>query len=171
MASQPYGMIQAGLNNPRIQAAAQQPFTDAEAYRQALSKAAYGDIAPAFNQGVEGINAQLAGAGPLADSSARAALTSRLASGLYRNAANRVGQGYASYLGNALSARRNYNYQLALMKAQQPSFLQSVTGAVGGALGGIFGRGGGGGGGAYDYTSAAGGYGNTAGDSFYGGLG
>jgi len=133
--------------NP-LRTARDAPFADADAYRTALSKAAYGDIAPAFTEGVQGINSQLAGMGPLADSSARAALTSRLASGLYRNASNRVGQGYASYLGNALSARRNYNYQLAIQKASQPNFGQSLLGAVGGIgrglLGASFGGGNGG---------------------------
>ena len=116
---------------------------DADLYRQALEKSAYGALVPAFSRGIQGIQGQLSRMGPLADSGANAALTARLASNLYGGAASQVGQGYSAYLANLLQQRRQYNYQLALMKKQaklgKKKPLDYLAGAAGGAGGFLLG--------------------------------
>jgi hypothetical protein len=148
-----------GLNTKKFMDA-NSPVNDAELYRKALEKAVYGGVGQAYGQGLQGLQGYLSTAGPLADSGTRAALGARLASNLYGQAAGQVGQGYASYLGESLRARREQQYRLALMKAQakanKKNFLASAAGGVagflsGGPLGAAVGYkfGGGGGGGGY----------------------
>jgi len=111
---------------------ANSPLNDAELYRKALEKAAYGAVGPAFSQGLQGLEGYLSRAGPLADSGARAALSARLASNLYGGAARQVAGGYADYLGQSLRARKEQQYRLALMKAQKKmqgsNFLGGIVG-------------------------------------------
>lgn len=120
----------------------QQPFTDADAYRKALERAAYSDAGSQYGAGLNQITSYLAGAGPLADSGAGNALRAKLASSIYGGANSRIGQDYASYLGNALQSRRAFLYQLALMKQQKKlqggggNPLARIAGAVGGFFAG-----------------------------------
>jgi hypothetical protein len=133
-----YAGLQTGIKRQQ-QVEQDQLLGDAELYRKALEKAAYGAVGPAFSQGLQGISGYLSHAGPLADSGARAALSARLASGLYGRAASQVGQGYASYLGNLMQQQRNYKYQLALLKAQQKAQKTGIGGILGGVGGTILG--------------------------------
>jgi len=118
-----------------------QPFTDADSYRKALERASYEQAGRGLSTGLQGISGFLSTRGPLSDSGAAPALAARLAQGLYGGAANRVAGGYAQYLAQALSARRQYQYQLALLKAQkkmQQTGIGGVLGGVAGAIGGPF---------------------------------
>jgi hypothetical protein len=146
----------------------QKILTEADLYRQALAKGAYGEAGRGLSSGLQGISGYLSSRGPLADSGAGAALSSRLAGGLYGQASNQVAGGYAQYLAKAMNARRQYQYQLALLKAQQKAQQTGFGGVVGGiagaALGGPLGGylgsklwggiGGGGGGGRYQASDA-----------------
>lgn len=106
---------------------------EADLYRKALEKAAYGQAGNEYSGGLNDITNFLARSGPLADSGAKLALQKRLYSQIYGQARNQIGMGYAQYLAQALAAQRNYKYQKAFAKLQQ-------TG-VGGFLGGIAGIG------------------------------
>ena len=112
---------------------------EADLYRKALEKAAYGAVGPAFSQGLQGISGYLSHAGPLADSGARAALSARLASGLYGGAARQVAGGYSDYLSQALRDRRQFQYQLALQKAQKKAQQTGLGGVLGGIAGTVLG--------------------------------
>lgn len=129
---------------------------EADLYRQALQKAAYGEAGRSLSSGLQGISGFLSTRGPLADSGAGAALSSRLAGNLYGGAANRVAGGYADYLRQSLTARRQYQYQLALLKAQQKAQQTGLGGIAGGIAGGFLG----GPGGAYLGSKLFGGGGN-----------
>lgn len=109
---------------------------DANSYRAALERAAYQDAGSQYGAGLGQISGYLARSGPLADSGASTALRARLASQVYGAASNRIGGGYADYLGQAMNARRAFNYQRQLMAYQKK--LQPRTG-IGGVLGGIAG--------------------------------
>lgn len=107
----------------------QQPFNDANAYKQALMAAAGEQV----SAGLPGINSFLAGQGPLADSGARASLAARLAGQAYGG----VQSGYARYLADALARRRAYQYQTALLKYQkslQQTGLGGILGGIGGSI-------------------------------------
>ena len=117
--------------------AAQEPYTDASAYRKALEQAAYGDAGAEYGAGLKQVTNYLAGAGPMADSGGATALRRNLYSDIYGKARSRIGGGYAEYLASVLSARRNYLYQRELMKLANK---QKKTG-VGGVLGGLAGAG------------------------------
>lgn len=140
-------------------ASRQGALNEADMYRSALERAAYGDAGRQYGQGLGQISSYLAGAGPLADSGAATALRARLASGIYGQAAGRIGQGYASYLGNLMNQRRNFRYQQALLRLQQK--LQPHTG-IGGVLGGLAGT---------ALGSLAGGYGAALGGRLGAGIG
>lgn len=148
----------------------------ADQYRAALQKAAYGDAGQQYGQGINQITNYLAGAGPLADSGAATALRAKLASQIYGAAQGRINQGYASYLGNALNARRQYNYQRSLMQYQRnlnkPSMWSQIAGIAGGVGGALLG---GPAGAAVGYgignnvgSGFAGGGGQQASDAYYG---
>src|SRR5205809_2129116 len=109
MAYAPYQRLVRGFT-PKYAAAEAQPFNDANAYGTALAKSEYGNAGRAYAQGLGGLQGYLSTQGPLGDSGARAALGARLASNIYGGAQSRIGQGYASYLAQALAARRAYNY-------------------------------------------------------------
>lgn len=111
----------------------QQVLNEADMYRQALAKASYGEAGRAYGQGLGGLQGWLSTQGPLGDSGARAALGSRLATNVYGGAANRVAGGYADYLGQAMNARRQFKYQMALIKAQRQQ--TGLGGFFGGAVG------------------------------------
>jgi hypothetical protein len=104
---------------------------DANSYRQALLQGAGEGV----SAGVGSINNYLAGAGPLADSGARAALSARLASGLYSG----VQTNYANYLAQAMRARQQYRYQAALQKAALKAQQTGLGGVVGGIAGSVLG--------------------------------
>lgn len=114
----------------------EQVMKEADLYRAALERAAYGDAGRQYGAGLGQITNYLAGAGPLADSGAATALRARLASQIYGAAAGRIGGGYADYLARALQAQRQYRYQRSLMKYAKD---QQGGGGVGGALGGLVG--------------------------------
>ena len=118
----------------------------AEAYRAALERAAYGDAGSQYGQGMDQITRYLAGAGPMADSGGATALKYKLASQVYGGARNRINSGYAQYLDNAMNQARQYRYNAMAQKASKPKWWQSVLGAAGGVAGAAIGRGGGGGG-------------------------
>jgi hypothetical protein len=113
----------------------------ADMYRAALERAAYGDASSQYGEGLGGITNYLARSGPLADSGARRALQARLYSQIYGQARSRIGTGYAEYLKQILAARQGYNYQSALAaqqaKAQKKGPLDYLVGAVGGVTGGL----------------------------------
>src|SRR6267142_6810830 len=113
------------------QAQDQQVLNEADMYRQALAKASYGEAGRAYGQGLGGLQGFLSTQGPLGDSGARAALGSRLAGQVYGGAASRVAGGYASYLANAMNARRQFRYQLALLKAQRDAQQTGIGGIIG----------------------------------------
>lgn len=135
----------------------------ANAYKAALMGAAGEQV----SAGVPQINSYLAGAGPLADSGARAALAARLSGKAYGG----VQTGYAQYLAALLRARQAFRYQSALLKQQrqaQQTGIGGVLGGIGGAvLGGPIGGAigskilGGGGGGGYSYGNQGYGTGYT----------
>ena len=125
-------------------------YGEADAYRAALEKAAYGDMSSQYSQGLSGITRSMAGAGPLADGGAPAALRYKLYSGLVDKTRSRVGSGYAEYLAQALAARRNFRYQQALLKLQKKQQSTGFGGVVGGLAGAAVG-------------SLAGGFGAAAG--------
>ena len=108
---------------------------EADLYRQALQKASFGEAGRGLSSGLQGISGFLSTRGPLADSGAGAALSSRLAGNLYGQASNRVAGGYADYLKQAMNARRQYQYQLALLKAQQKAQQTGIGGVIGGIAG------------------------------------
>lgn len=122
-------------------------------YRAALEKATYAQLGPQFSQGLDKITNYLAGQGPLADSGARQALSSRLASGIYNTASGQIGGKYADYLAQIANQRRQYQYQMALQKQQQKDARKfnwaSIPGAITGAAVGAYKPGGGGSGGGY----------------------
>src|SRR5690242_3607944 len=103
----------------------------ANAYRQALLGAAGENV----SQGIGSINNYLAGAGPLGDSGARAALSARLAASQYGG----VQTNYANYLAAALRARQQYRYQQALLKAQRKAQQTGLGGIAGGVAGAFLG--------------------------------
>lgn len=110
---------------------------DANSYRAALERAAYQDAGSQYGAGLGQISGYLARSGPLADSGAATALRARLASQVYGAASNRIGGGYADYLGQAMNARRAYNYQRQLMAYQKKLAKKNPWSSVLGAAGGI----------------------------------
>lgn len=133
-------------------------------YRAALEKASYRDAGLQYGAGMGQITNYLAGAGPMYDSGGATALRSKLASSIYGGAAGRIGNKYADYLAQIGHQRRQYQYQMALMKQQkkmQQTGFGGVAGAIaggalsflgGGPAGAAAGNGlGGGGGGSYTY--------------------
>lgn len=112
---------------------------DIDQYRGTVEKAAYGAINPALQGGYASINNYLAGAGPLADSGAGAALKARLASSIYGEAAGRVQSGVSDLVGNIINKRRDFQNQLALLKYQKKLQSTGPGGALGGFIGGIAG--------------------------------
>lgn len=118
---------------------------EADQYRQALQRATYQQLSPEFEQGLARITSGLAGAGPLADSGQASALRARLASGIYGQAAGRIGGSYADYLGSILKQRRGYNYQRQLMaynkKLNKKGIGSTIAGGLAGGLGGFLGGG------------------------------
>jgi hypothetical protein len=146
------------------QRASSDPFLkDADLYRSALEKAAYGSVGPQYAEQLGTLQNYLAGAGPLADSGARTVLGSKLAAQMYGAASGRIQSGYADYLARALQARQQYNYQRQLLKYQQKlqktglgGIIGGIAGtALGGPLGGAIGRRIAGGGGGSNYASDA----------------
>lgn len=117
-------------------------YSEADRYRAALEKAAYGDFGRQYGAGLGDITNYLARSGPLADSGAGTALRAKLASQLYGQAQSRIGGGYADYLARLLQQRRGYGYQAALQRQQQNQSqgggwgraLGSIAGGVGGAI-------------------------------------
>lgn len=112
---------------------------DADVYRAAIEKAAYRDAGMQYGQGLGTISNSLAAMGPLSDSGAGTALRSRLANSIYGSAASRVGNSYADFMGRMMEQRRQYAYQLALMKQQQKMQQTGFGGVAGGIAGGVFG--------------------------------
>lgn len=114
---------------------------EADQYKAALQRAAYSDAGAQYGQGLGDISNYLARSGPLADSGAGTALRMRLASQIYGGANQRIGQGYADFLGGSLRNRRNFLYQQALARMQQQqqkTGLGGILGGIGGAIGGPF---------------------------------
>lgn len=137
---------------------------DANSYLQAVQRATYQGLSPQFSQGLQQINSNIAGSGPLADSGYGNAMKARLAQQIYGAAQGQIGNQYSSYLGNLLNQRRQYGYQKSLMayqrKLNRPNAGEIISGALGGLGGEFLGgygqglgsrRGGGGGG---DWTQA-----------------
>lgn len=117
---------------------------DANSYRAALERAAYGDFGRQYGAGLNDITSYLARSGPLADSGAATALRARLASQLYGQAQSRIQGGYADYLRQIQQQRRGFNYQRALLayqKGMQPKsgFWGTVGGIAGAALPAVLG--------------------------------
>lgn len=110
--------------------------SEADTYRAALERAAYGDAGAQYGAGLRQVSSYLAGAGPMSDSGGANALRSRLYSDIYGRARSRIGSGYADYLGRALAGRRGYRYQRALAELAAKK-KKSPWGAIGGAIGGI----------------------------------
>lgn len=115
--------------------------SEANQYLTSLQKAAYSDAGAQYGQGLDSITRYLAGAGPLADGGAPAALKYRLASQVYGGANRQILGSYAEYLKQLQAQRRAYYYQQALLKLQKKQqstgiggFLGGAAGAVGGAL-------------------------------------
>lgn len=112
---------------------------DTSAYRMALERAAYGNLGPQFQQGMAGVNGFLSGQGPLSDSGARSALTTRLAGDIYGRANQQVTQGVAGLTGDLIGQRNSFKNQLALLryqkKLQGSGFGQFAGRVVGGGLG------------------------------------
>lgn len=108
----------------------------ANQYRAALEKAAYGDFGRQYGAGLGQITNYLARSGPLADSGAGTALRAKLASQLYGQAQSRIGSGYADYLGNLFQGRNAYNYQRSLLEYQKRLNKRSPLEQVGGFLAG-----------------------------------
>jgi hypothetical protein len=114
-------------------------------YRAALERSTYQGLSPQFSQGLQQINSNLAGSGPLADSGYGNAMRSRLASQIYGQAQGQIGSGYASYLGNLLNQNRSYQQQRSLMQYQAKlnkpkpwDYLGAIVGGAGGAYGGSY---------------------------------
>jgi len=118
-------------------AAQNDPYGQADQYRAALEKQAYGDSGAAYGQGLDAITRYLAGAGPLADSGAATALKYKLASSVYGKARSQVAGGYADFLRQMLAQKQQYMYQMALARQQKKDSKKgfSIPGAIGGALG------------------------------------
>jgi hypothetical protein len=119
-------------------AARQGVYSEADQYRAALERAAYGDAGQQYGAGLGQITNYLARSGPLADSGAGGALRAKLYGQIYGQARSRIGAGYADYLKQLLAKRRDYNYQYALQalqnKGQQRKPLDYITAAAGGIL-------------------------------------
>lgn len=90
-----------------------------EQYRKALEKATYAQLGPEFSSGLERIQNYLAGAGPLADSGARTALSRNLYSQILQRAQGQIGGSYADLLSSLLKQRQQYRYQSELLKQQK----------------------------------------------------
>lgn len=151
----------ASIKKAKALIAPNDPMSDADAYRRALERAAYGDAGSEYGAGLGQVTNFLAGAGPLSDSGAATALKARLYSQVYGRARGRVQQGYADYLGQSLAAQQRYKYQLALQEAakKKKRLGDYIGGAIGGVVGAISPFGGGGGGSAPSYQ---------ANDAYYG---
>jgi hypothetical protein len=123
--------LRAGIEAPYI--------AEADAYRKALEKAAYGDAGREYSQGLGQITNYLAGAGPLADSGAATALRYKLASHIYGGAKSKILGSYADFLREQMAARRAYQYQRELLAYQKKlgkkGPLDYLAGAAGGAVG------------------------------------
>lgn len=148
----------------------QRSIGEADTYRAALERAAYGDAGAQYGAGLKQVTNYLAGAGPLADSGAATALRRGLYSDIYGKARSRIGQGYADYLGQTLSDRRRFRYQKAMQELANKQKRGGVLGTVGGIVGGIGGALVGGPAGAaagYGAGSSLGG-GYQASDAYYG---
>jgi hypothetical protein len=112
---------------------------EADTYRSALEKAAYGDAGRNYGQGLGQITNYLARSGPLADSGAATALRYKLASSVYGGAQNRIQGGYAEYLRQLLQQRRQFEYQKQLMDYQKKLNKKGPLDYLAGAAGGIAG--------------------------------
>ena len=114
----------------------------ANIYRKALEKAAYGDYGRDYGAGLNDITSYLARSGPLADSGAATALRARLASQLYGQAQSRIQGGYADYLRQLQMMRLQNQYQRDLLKYQKKlqggggpwNAIASIAGAAGPAF-------------------------------------
>lgn len=128
---------QSGLASKEL-AARRGLMAQADAYRQALARAVYGDFGQQYGAGLNQITSQLARSGPLADSGAATALRARLASQLYGQAQSKVLGGYADYLRQLQQQRMGFNYQKALLKYQRQqqgsNFGQTLAAGAGAAL-------------------------------------
>ena len=118
--------------------------SQADAYRAALERAAYGDAGREYGAGLDKVSRFLAGQGPMADSGGAVALRRNLYSDIYGKARSRIGQGYASYLGETLAARRRHLYQLQLQRLAAKQNKVSGAERIAGAFGGVSGAYGGG---------------------------
>jgi hypothetical protein len=107
---------------------------DADIYRKALEKAAYGDAGQEYGAGLKGVTDYLAGSGPMADGGAGTALRTKLYSDIYGKARSKVQGGYSEYLAQLLQQRRNFIYQQRLAELMK----KGGTG-VGGVVGGLAG--------------------------------
>ena len=129
----------------------------ANVYRAALEKSAYGDFANQYGAGLNDITNYLARSGPLADSGAATNLRTKLAGQLYGQAQGRIQGGYADYLRQLQTMRLQNQYQRELLKYQKK--LQGGGNPLGSIVGGALGAVTGGPVGAV--TGAASGWGNT----------
>ena len=116
--------------------------TNANVYRSALEKSAYGDFGRQYGAGLNDITSYLARSGPLYDSGAATALRANLASKLYGQAQSRIQGGYADYLKQLQMMRIQNAYQKELLKYQKKvqggggfwGTLGSIAGGVAGAV-------------------------------------
>lgn len=119
-------------------------FADIEAqselYRKAAQKAAYDQLGPEFRGSLDQATNYIAGLGPLADSGARTAIGSRLASAYLQRAGGQVTGGVADIIGNLIKQRQQYAYQSQLMQQQakqnKKKWYDYAAGLAGGAAGG-----------------------------------
>jgi len=112
---------------------------EADSYRAALEKSAYGDAGAQYGQGLNQITNYLAKSGPLADGGAGTALRYRLASQLYGGAKSKILSGYAQYLKELQQQRRQFEYQKQLLKYHKDQQSTGIGGFLGGALGSVAG--------------------------------
>lgn len=113
---------------------------EADMYRAALERAAYGDVGRQLGRGVGSISNRLGGMGPLAEGGAQQALRARLASQLFGDASSRVGSSYADFLGRSIQGRRQFRYQQALQRQAEQASKPGFWGTLGGIVGGIAGN-------------------------------
>lgn len=109
----------------------------ANVYRAALEKQAYGDFGRQYSAGLGNITNYLARSGPLADSGAGTALRYKLASQLYGQAQSKIGDSYADFLRQLYQGRNQFNYQRALMNYQKGQNKRGFGEQFGGFLGGV----------------------------------
>ena len=131
--------LQKKLNVAANAAGDKKMWGEADSYRAALEKSAYGDAGAQYGQGLNQITNYLAKSGPLADGGAGTALRYRLASQLYGGAKSKILSGYAQYLKELQQQRRQFEYQKQLLKYQKDQQSTGVGGFLGGALGSVAG--------------------------------